>query len=366
MGDSTVVFFKGISHEISFNVSSILADFSVLGHHFTIRWYGAIIAFGFLLAVLFGGRRAWVWKMSIDKMIDVLIYGTVTGIIGARAYYVISEWSYYGAHLSEIPKIWNGGLAIYGGIIGGVLAAYVVCRVRKMNFYNLLDLVGMSLLLAQGIGRWGNFANQEAFGINTDMPWGMTSEKVQNYIITHQATFAERGIVVDATDYVHPTFLYESIWCLIGFVILYIICRKWRRFSGEIALCYGIWYGAERMIVEGLRTDSLYITGTNIRVSQLISAVLVFVCTVMLIVLVARYRKNPQPIDGVDYFLEEQLKAAQTETVSAADEEAENEPDSKPDNESGTEEEPDAPFAEAEEACEVDNIDVTDFENKEV
>ncbi len=309
MADYTTVFFKGFSHEISFRVSSILAEFSVFGHTLTIRWYGAIIAFGFLLAVLFGGRRAWVWKMSIDKMIDVLIYGTVFGIIGARLYYVFSEWDYYGKNLAEIPKIWNGGLAIYGGIIGGIAAAFVVCRVRKMNFCNLLDLVGMSLLLAQGIGRWGNYANQEAFGTNTDMPWGMTSEKVKSYIISHQSVFAERGFEVDPEKYVHPTFLYESLWCLLGFVVLYLICIKARRFSGQIALCYGVWYGAERMVVEGLRTDSLYIAGTTLRVSQVLSGVLMLVCLVLLIALTAKYKRHPKPIDGVDFFLEEQLKA---------------------------------------------------------
>ena len=320
MADATTVFFKGFSHEISFQVSSILAQFNLFGHEMTIRWYGAIIAFGFLLAVLFGGRRAYVWKMSIDKMIDVLIYGTIFGIIGARLYYVVSEWGYYGKHLAEIPQIWNGGLAIYGGIIGGIAAAFVVCKVRKMNFYNLLDIASMSLLLAQGIGRWGNFTNQEAFGTNTDMPWGMTSEKVQSYIISHQAVFAERGFEVSADQYVHPTFLYESLWCLLGFVLLYIICLKARKFSGQLFLCYGIWYGLERAIVEGLRTDSLYIAGTNIRVSQALSAVLAAVCAIWLIIGLIRQKKHPKPIDGVDFFLEEELKAAKAAEAAPAPE----------------------------------------------
>jgi phosphatidylglycerol:prolipoprotein diacylglycerol transferase len=319
MSDYTTVFFKGFSHEISFNVASVLAEFDIFGRHLTIHWYGVIIAFGFALAVLFGGRRAWVWKISIDKMIDVLIYGTVAGIIGARLYYVIFQWDYYGKHLADIPKIWEGGLAIYGGVIGGVLAAYIVCRVRKMNFFNLLDMIAMSLLLAQGIGRWGNFTNQEAFGTNTNMPWGMRSAKVQEYLLVNQAEFAERGIQVNPTGYVHPTFLYESLWCLIGFVILYIICRKARKFSGQMALCYGVWYGAERTVVEGLRTDSLYITGTNIRSSQLLSAVLAVVCAVALILLWIKYTKNPKPIDGVDYFLEEELKKQALEAKEQAE-----------------------------------------------
>lgn len=308
MSDYTTVIFKGFSHPVSFNVASVLAQFSVFGHEITIHWYGAIIAFGFALAVLFGGRKAYVWKMSIDKMIDVLIYGTVAGIIGARLYYVFSQWDYYGKNPAEIIRIWNGGLAIYGGLIGGVAAAVIVCKVRKMNFFNLLDLIAMSFLLAQGIGRWGNFTNQEAFGVNTDMPWGMTSEKVQNYLLANQAELAARGMEVNPTGYVHPTFLYESIWCILGFIVLFIICQKARKFSGQLALCYGVWYGAERAVVEGLRTDSLYIANTNIRVSQLLSALLAVVCLAALIALTVKYTKHPKPIDGVDFFLEEELK----------------------------------------------------------
>ncbi len=306
MHDTVAVYFNGLDK--AFNVSSILADFTIFGHEFTIRWYGAIIAFGFLLAVLFGGRMAYKWKMSIDKMLDVLIYGTIFGIIGARLYYCIFKWDMYKDNPIEIVQIWNGGLAIYGGIIGGIAAAFIVCKVRKMNFWNLMDLVGMSLLIGQGIGRWGNFANQEAFGTNTDLPWGMWSSKIASAITRDMEEITANGITIDPNHAVHPTFLYESIWCLLGFVILYIITRKARKFSGQIFLCYGVWYGMERAIVEGFRTDSLYITGTTIRVSQLLSAVLATVCLVILIALLIKFTKHPKPIDGVDFFLEEELK----------------------------------------------------------
>ena len=271
MSNFTTVTFKGL--EKAFEVPSVLAEFSFFGNVVSIKMYGAIIAFGFLLAVLFGGRMAYKWKMSLDKMIDVLIYGTVAAIIGARLYYVFSKWDYYSQHLIEIPQIWEGGLAIYGGIIGGIAAAFVVCKVRRLNFWNLLDIAGMSLLIGQGIGRWGNFTNQEAFGVNTDLPWGMWSPKVYNYIVANQAEFAANGFTVDPEKFVHPTFLYESVWCLLGVLVLYIITRKFRKFSGQTFLCYGIWYGLERMIVEGLRTDSLYIPGTQLRVSQVLAAV---------------------------------------------------------------------------------------------
>ncbi len=319
--DSAVVYFTGIDR--GFTVSSILTQFNLFGNDITIRWYGAIIAFGFLLAVLFGGRTAYKWKMSLDKMIDVLIYGTIFAIIGARLYYCIFEWDRYKDNPLEIFAIWNGGLAIYGGIIGGIAAAFVVCKIRKLNFYNLLDMAGMSLLIGQGIGRWGNFANQEAFGTNTDLPWGMWSKKTAMYIMDNQDVFAEKGITMDPDLPVHPTFLYESIWCLAGFFVLYIITKKFRRFSGQTFLCYGVWYGTGRMIIEGFRTDSLYVGNTTIRVSQLLSFVIVLVCLVALIALTAKFKKNPKPIDGIDFFMEEQLKAEKEALEKAQEAETE-------------------------------------------
>ena len=298
--DTVLVKFAGIASE--FEVSKILD----LG--FTeVRWYGAIIAFGFLLAVLFGGRTAYVWNINLDKMIDVLIFGTIGAIVGARAYYVIFKWDYYSQHLSEIPKIWEGGLAIYGGIIGGILCAYVVCKIEKMNFWNLLDMVGISLLIGQGIGRWGNYANQEAFGGITYKNWGMMSDTVVSYIAANKSEFGLEGVqnvaeyIAENDLYVHPTFFYESVWCILGFFVLYIILKKFRKFSGQLFLCYGLWYGAERLIVEGMRTDSLYIGNTNLRASQLLSLAIVVVCGVLLIALTIKFTKNPKPIEGVDY-----------------------------------------------------------------
>ena len=304
MHDFTVVEFPKLGW--SFNVPSILADFTIPGInlHLTIHWYGVIIAFGFLLAVLLGGRMAYKWKMSLDQMVEVLIFGTFGGIIGARLFYVIFEWEQYKDHLLDIFKIWEGGMAIYGGIIGGLLAAWVVCHFNKLNFRNLLDIGAISLLLAQGIGRWGNYMNQEAFGCNTDLPWGMTSSKVVSYLTAHQADFAANGITVDPALPVHPTFLYESIWCILGCLVLYLICQKFRKFSGQIILCYGVWYGLERMVVEGLRTDSLYIPGTNMRVSQWLSGALVIVCAALLVYFLIRAKKNPKPIEGIDYYID--------------------------------------------------------------
>ncbi len=300
--DKTEVFFSFLKDPVT--VSSVFCeiDLPFLSAPIVIRWYGVIIAFGLTLAVLFGGRKAYVWKMDINKMLDVLIYGAAAGIIGARLYFVFSKWDYYSANPGEIFQIWNGGLAIYGGLIGGILAGIIVCKVEKLNILNLLDLCGMSFLIGQGIGRWGNFANQEAFGTNTTLPWGMYSEKTEAYLSKLVSSGSE--IIVDPSAPVHPTFLYESLWCLFSFIILFIVCQKFRKFSGQLFLGYGLLYGIERSIVEGMRTDSLYIGDTNIRTSQLLSLVLVAVCGTLLVIFTIKYTKNPKPIEGVDYFNE--------------------------------------------------------------
>ena len=296
--DYTAVRFTGIDH--IFDVYSTFCEFSLFGKEFSIKFYGVIIAFGFLLAVLFGGRMAYKWKLDLNKMLDILLFGTIGGILGARLYYVLFEWEYYRVHLAEIPQIWHGGLAIYGGLIGGILAAYFTCRHNGLNFLKLLDLAGMSFLIGQGIGRWGNYANQEAFGTNTEGFLGMSSAKVTDYIYAHESEFLAKGISMDPSLPVHPTFLYESIWCIFSFFVLYLICKKAYKFSGQLILCYGILYGAERAVVEGLRTDSLYIGSTSFRVSQVLSLVLALACLAILIIKLVQLKKNPVPYTPVE------------------------------------------------------------------
>ena len=304
--DFARVTFGGIN--TAFDVSSVFCEFNIGDKFFSIKWYGVIIAFGFTLAALFGGRIAYTWRINLSKMVDVLIYGTFGGIIGARAYYVIFQWDYYSQNPAEIFQIWNGGLAIYGGIIGGLLAAFITCKVEKLNFYNLLDMVGMSLLIGQGIGRWGNYANQEAFGTFTNGNFGMMSSKVASYIASHPDKFGLEGItdvnayIEENNLFVHPTFFYEFAWCMLGFLVLYITLKKFRKFSGQLFLSYGIWYGLGRTFIEGLRTDSLYIGDTSIRVSQLLSICIVAVCSIVLVAMLIKVKKNPVKIEGVDYF----------------------------------------------------------------
>ena len=290
MDNFTTVFFDGLG--VKFDVPSVA--FSIGGYE--VHWYGIIIAFGFALAVLYGGRMAYKWKMSLDGMTDVLIWGTLFGIVCARAYYVFFEWDYYSVHPNEIIAIWNGGIAIYGGIIGALIGGYIGCKIGKIDFRNLLDLGALGLLIGQGIGRWGNFFNQEAFGTNTETaPFRMWSAKNRDTLEATQGDLLLKGMDVNPNAPVHPTFLYESVWCIILFIVLHIVVTKYRKFKGEVFILYGIGYGLERMVVEGLRTDSLYIGNTTIRVSQLLSAIIVVVFTVWLAVLMVKLKKGTLP-----------------------------------------------------------------------
>lgn len=303
MSDYTEVFFDGLG--ISFNVPSVA--FTIGGYE--VHWYGIIIAFGFALAVLYGGRTAYKWKMSLDGMTDVLIWGTLLGIVCARLYYVVFEWDYFSAHPEEIIAIWHGGIAIYGGIIGAIIGGWIGAKIGKIDFANLLDIGALGLLIGQGIGRWGNFFNQEAFGANTETAlFRMWSTKIRDELAANQYELLERGMEVNPAEAVHPTFLYESVWCIALFLILHFFVKKRRKFKGEIFLLYGIGYGLERMVVEGLRTDSLYIGSTNIRVSQLLSAVIVVLFTIWLIVMFRKLKKgtlarkyliDPPPVEPV-------------------------------------------------------------------
>ena len=216
-----------------------------------------------MLALAFALRVLKNFGIKTDAFIDCVIAGFIFGIIGARLYYVIFRWEYYSQNPSEILAIHNGGLAIYGGVIGGLTAGCITAKIKKVPVYAILDVAVMGFLIGQGIGRWGNFVNQEAFGTQTDLPWRMVSENTN-------------GVGV------HPCFLYESVWCLLGFVLLYLFSRKYRKYDGQIFLLYLVWYGFERMIVEGLRTDSLYIF--DLRVSQILAGLTMIIGIVLLIV----------------------------------------------------------------------------------
>lgn len=257
---------------------------------FRITWYGVIIAVGILLAMLMAFRNAKRFGVNADKLVDVVLGGLIGGVVGARLYFVIFSWDQYKENLSAIWHTWEGGMAIYGGVIGAFLVGMIVARCHKMRVLPVLDLASLGFLIGQGIGRWGNFVNGEAFGCNTDLPWGMTGTRIVSYLsdTDNIATLTSLGVSVDPNAPVHPCFLYESIWCLLGFVLLYLYSKKHRRFDGEIFLMYLGWYGFERMIVEGLRTDSLLIG--KIRVSQLLAGLLFVACLIAWLVIRGKIR----------------------------------------------------------------------------
>lgn len=219
--------------------------FTILG--LEIRWYGILIALAVVIGALLAIKEAKIKGISEDTILDLLLVALPAAIIGARLYYVIFSWDLYRNNPMEILNIRGGGLAIHGGVIGGVLAGYIFTRVKKIDFGKLADIVAPSLILGQSIGRWGNFANGEAHGGPTDLPW---------------------AIVVDGVN-VHPTFLYESIWNFLVFLFLVYYSRKKLKVDGEVFLLYIILYSVGRLFIEGLRTDSLMLG--PIRVAQLIS-----------------------------------------------------------------------------------------------
>ncbi len=257
------VVFPGLGWEFTINPVA----FSI--GSYPIYWYGIIIACGLILAVLYAYKSSARYNVNAGKLTNCVLAGLVTGIIGARLYFCIFHWDFYGKNPIEILYINNGGLAIYGGIIGALLGGLTVAKLQKMKIMPVLDITMISFLIGQGIGRWGNFMNQEAYGTVTDLPWRMMSEG------TYGAA-------------VHPCFLYESLWCLLGFVLLHFYGKYRQKYAGQIFFMYLVWYGFERMIVEGLRTDSLYLPfqlfGADIRVSQLLSAVIFITGIVLLII----------------------------------------------------------------------------------
>lgn len=230
---------------LSFNINRVA--FSIFGKD--IFWYGIIIAIGFIIASLYLSKKVNQFGYTHDHLYDLLILCLPIGIICARIYYVIFQWDEYKSNPISALYIWNGGLAIYGGIIGSFITIYLYGKKNKLNIAGLLDVASCGIIIGQIFGRWGNFVNAEAFGSETNLPFGMS---------------------IDGGPTVHPTFLYESFWNLIGFIIIHFYIKH-RKFKGEIFLIYVSWYGFGRFLIEGLRADSLYIPSTQLRISQVIA-----------------------------------------------------------------------------------------------
>ncbi len=239
--------------------------FEVFGHK--IHWYGVIIAFGFVLAVAYALYRKKDFGLTEDNVIDMLLFAVPASLIGARLYYVVFNFSTYKDNLADVVKIWEGGMAIYGAIIFAVITVYIFAKVKKIPVGAFLDVGSLGLLIGQAVGRWGNFINREAHGGVTDI-------------------FCRMGITLSDGNvtYVHPTFLYESLWNILGFILIHSWSKKHRKYDGQIFLMYIGWYGIGRFFIEGLRTDSLYLFGTGIRVSQLVGITAFIIAVVLLIV----------------------------------------------------------------------------------
>ena len=232
----------------------------------SIYLYGILVALGFVLAIAVCSRLAPKFGIPKDSFYDLAIWMIPLTILGARLYFIAFRWDYYSRNPGEILAVWQGGLAIYGGIIAGFITCAVFCRVKKLSFPAMLDVLAFGVLIGQILGRWGNFFNREAFGAETDI-------------------FCLMGLTAPdgTTIYVHPTFLYESLWNLCGLVFLtWFVAKGKRRYDGQCILIYFFWYGLGRAWIEGLRTDSLYIGATGIRVSQLLSVVLALAAGVLM------------------------------------------------------------------------------------
>ena len=275
-----------------------------------IRWYGLIIAVGLMLAVIYSLRRSKQFGLTHDDILDGVLWIVPVAIICARLYYCIFSWEHYAADPISILHIWEGGLAIYGGVIGAAVGIVVYCKIKKISTLAVLDLVAIAFLIGQFIGRWGNFFNREAFG----------SEITGNF-------FMRMGLFNDYTQkfqYFHPTFLYESLWNLMGFVLLHFLSKK-RKYDGQMALSYVAWYGLGRTLIEGLRTDSLY--WGPFRVSQLLAAVS---CFAALGILAYRWLKpstKPLFVDVVAAQSQEESEDSDEDTQEETEEQTQETPE---------------------------------------
>ncbi|MBU5626972.1 prolipoprotein diacylglyceryl transferase [Oscillibacter sp. MSJ-2] len=295
--------FPGLFGDWEFTASPKMLN---IGHG--VYWYGFLIALGLMVALWFCMKQSKRFGITEDNVLDLVLWGTPAGILGARLYYVIFYWSLFqnadgSPNWGKIVAIWDGGLAIYGTVIAAFLTAFVYCRHKKIKLWAMTDLCVMGLLIGQAIGRWGNFMNREAFGAETTLPWRM-----------RLWTSAYRYIEV------HPTFFYESLWNVVGLLLIFFVITKARRFDGENTCFYFLWYGLGRLWIEGLRTDSLYLFdwmlfGEPIRVSQALSLVVAILAAFFLV-----YHIRLHPHDPADLMVNRVAsQKAEANTDSGAD-----------------------------------------------
>ena len=328
MLEKTVVSFPGLGiGETELNKIA----FTLFGK-LEVRWYGLIITLGILCAVayvIFRGKKSE--HVISDDIIDIALLTVILGVIGARAYYVLTSLDQFQT-FGEAIAIWNGGLGIYGGIIGGCLGIVIMCYFKKISWRKLFDMAAPGVMLAQAMGRWGNFFNGEAYGyaiedttrfffFNKEMI--LTSDKGTIFNTFRMGLQNWSGEVT----YYHPTFLYESVWNILGFVVANLI-YKHKRFHGQIALFYFTWYGFGRMFIEGLRTDSLYVPGTIIRISQLVGFLCFVVCggALLALTILTRKRERLLVLEDAAYEAAKKVEAEITENEEETQETPEVQP----------------------------------------
>lgn len=264
-----------------------------IGDSWGVYWYGILITLGFVLAVIYGMTKSKKFGIDSDRLLDCILVTAPLAIVGARAYYIIFDSS---LTFKSFFNIHDGGLAIYGGVLIAVVVGAIMCKLRKINILSALDLTALGFLIGQAIGRWGNFINQEAYGYTTGSSWfGISGDKIIEQMNTQMP--------------VHPCFLYESLWCALGFVILHFMSKK-RKFTGQIAASYLVWYGFGRFFIEYFRTDSLYLdNGGVIKVSMLLSGIMVVVGLILLVVGFKKAENNKIPAKYNAVFEEIEEKA---------------------------------------------------------
>lgn len=265
--------------ELKLNFEINPVAFTIFG--IEVKWYGVLITFGMILALIYCFKRMEkTFGVDTDRACDAVIGGFIGAVLCARAYYILFNPN---VGFEDFFRYRDGGLAIYGGLIGAVVVGGIVAKIRKQKIAPLFDVASLGFLIGQGVGRWGNFTNQEAFGGITELPWGMTSANVILELGSAD------GVIVTA----HPCFLYESLWCFIGFILLHFY-SKHRKFDGEIFLLYTVWYGLGRFFIEGLRTDSLMLG--KIRTSQGLAMLLVIAAAALWVYFFERTRRRKTPL----------------------------------------------------------------------
>ena len=298
----TLISFPGLGIE-EFTVDNVAF---YIGENFPVYWYGVIIMLGIVSAFVYAAYRSYFEKISIDDLIDVALWTVILGVIGARLYYVLTSLEKYVPEpfdfvqfMKNVLDLRSGGLAIYGGIICGILGIVIATRIKKINTIKLMDMAGPGVMLAQAIGRWGNFVNGEAHG-------GVVAENSPLYFLRMGLLPNEDSFFT--TYFYHPTFLYESVWNILGFVIINIFYKK-KKFNGQIACMYLAWYGFGRMFIEGLRTDSLYVG--EFRISQVVGAACFAVFGALLVwglVYSRKYKNSEAELNKIDAILKPDLE----------------------------------------------------------